>query len=293
MDDLIREFVEFTAVEKRQSPNTMISYRRDVSKFAHFISGRPVHSVTSSDIRSFLLKLQEEGLASSSISRQLSSLKSFFKFLVNEKYIQDNPAEILESPRPWRKLPDVLSMKEVERLMASTRNDSPEGCRDRAMLEVLYATGLRVSELVSLKTNDVDLQVGFLRSMGKGSKERVVPIGEMARQALKDYLLRIRPVLLKGRRAAEIFITRRGKKMTRQGFWKALKQYVRRAGIKARVSPHTLRHAFATHLLERGADLRSVQQMLGHSDISTTQIYTHILEERMREVHHRFHPRGE
>ena len=288
----MRQYSEFITVEKRQSLNTVSSYRRDISKFIKAFPKRSAESITTADIRSFLLCLRQEGLSSASTSRFLSSMRSFFGFLVNEKYLKENPVEIIESPKGWRKLPQVLSMDEVESLLAGPDITTSAGLRDQAMLEVLYACGLRVSELISLKVSDIDLQVGYLRSMGKGAKERVVPLGAVAVAVVEDYLLRSRPALLKGRKASELFITRLGKKMTRQGFWKLIKQYSRKMGIQGEVSPHTLRHAFATHLLARGADLRSVQHMLGHSDISTTQIYTHILEERMREVHDRHHPRA-
>ena len=218
--------------------------------------------------------------------------QSFFNFLCSENYLKENPAEILESPKQWRKLPNVIGLDEVEALLACPDPKTVRGIRDKAMLEVLYATGLRVSELVSLKSSDVDLEVGYLRSLGKGSKERVVPMGAIALEAVQDYIDVARRVLLNGNTAHELFITRLGRKMTRQGFWKILKAYALKANIKTSVSPHTLRHAFATHLLERGAGLRSVQEMLGHADISTTQIYTHILQDRMRKVHDEFHPRA-
>ncbi|GJL78310.1 MAG: tyrosine recombinase XerD [Nitrospinaceae bacterium] len=292
MTSILKEYTDFLKFEKRHSANTVEAYGRDISRFMDFIGDRPWATIGSSNIRAFLLKCREDGQNSRSTARYLSSLKSFFKFLCDEQHLKDNPAEILESPKLWRKLPDFLSLDDVEALLACPDPKTLFGVRDKAMLEILYATGLRVSELVSLKVVDVDLEVGFLRSMGKGSKERVVPIGSVAQDAVQDYLLIARRVFLKGNTAHELFITRRGSKMTRQGFWKILKTYALKANISANISPHTLRHAFATHLLERGADLRSVQEMLGHSDISTTQIYTHILEERMREVHDRFHPRA-
>lgn len=292
MKEYVKEYISFLSVEKRHSPHTVSAYRRDIAKFIDFFSNSSVASMTTSDIRIFLIKLQEEGLSSTSQARCLSSLKSFFKFLISEKYIKESPVEILETPRRWRRLPKLMSIAEVDALMDSPDKNTHHGIRDRAMLEVLYATGLRVSELVSLKKSDLNLEVGYLRSFGKGSKERIVPMGEAAQVAVKDYLLRSRPVFLKNGNVAEIFITQQGAGMTRQGFWKILKRYVLQANIKSSVSPHTLRHAFATHLLERGADLRSVQQMLGHSDISTTQIYTHILQQRLRDIHDQFHPRG-
>ncbi|MDA0690515.1 MAG: site-specific tyrosine recombinase XerD [Nitrospinae bacterium] len=292
MSPILKEYTDFLKIEKRHSPNTVEAYGRDISCFIAFIGDLPLATVDSTHIREFLLNCREEGQDSRSTARYLSSLKSFFKFLCDEDHLKDNPAEIMESPRIWRKLPGFLSLVDVEALLAAPDPKTLFGVRDKAMLEILYATGLRVSELVSLKLDDVDLEVGFLRSLGKGSKERVVPIGSVAQEAVQDYLLMARRLFLKGNTAHELFLTRRGSKMTRQGFWKILKAYALKANISASISPHTLRHAFATHLLEGGADLRSVQEMLGHADISTTQIYTHILEERMREVHDRFHPRA-
>jgi integrase/recombinase XerD len=292
MKERIQEYCDFLSIEKRHSPHTVESYRRDISVFSRQWGSGPLSDVTSQDIRSFLLNLRKQGLSAASIARSLSSLKSFFRFLVVEGYIQVNPGEVLESPRAWRKLPESLSTEDVERLLTCPDVSTPLGLRDRAMLEILYATGLRVSELTSLKISDLDLEVGYLRSFGKGAKERIVPIGDVALDAVKVYLDRSRNCFSGCESVADLFLSRRGKKMTRQGFWKIVKKYVLLAGIKKAVSPHTLRHAFATHLLERGANLRAVQEMLGHSDISTTQIYTHILEKRMREVHDRYHPRS-
>ena len=235
-------------------------------------------------------------MSTSSIARSLSSIKSFFKYLCQDNQLKNNPAIILETPKRWRKLPDVLTHEDVEKLLKGPDLNSKLGLRDKAMLEILYASGLRVSELVSLKVSQVNLEVGYVRTLGKGSKERIVPIGTLAKRAVENYIRNSRGSLISsrkdGRKADELFLTRRGLGMTRQGFWKILKGYVAKVNIKASVSPHTLRHAFATHLLERGADLRSVQQMLGHSDISTTQIYTHILGKRMLEIYQQFHPRS-
>ncbi len=292
MENILKEYTNFLKIEKRYSSNTVQAYYRDISRFLLFAGEGPLETFDSTKIRSYIMKCLEEGRNSRSTARYLSSLKSFFKFLCEENYLKDNPAEILESPKLWRKLPNIISLDEVEALLACPDPKTLFGIRDKAMLEVLYATGLRVSELISLKSSDVDLQVGFLRSMGKGSKERVVPLGAVAQSAVQDYIDIARRVLLKGNTAHELFITRRGSKMTRQGFWKILRAYALKANIRTNVSPHTLRHAFATHLLERGADLRSVQEMLGHADISTTQIYTHILQDRMRQVHDKFHPRA-
>jgi integrase/recombinase XerD len=295
MNNVIQEFSDYLRIEKRNSPNTVSAYRRDLFRFSAELPGQKVESVTTADIRDFLISLKEQGLSAASVARSLSSIKSFFKYLCQDKQFQDNPAEILETPKRWRKLPDVLSFEDVDNLLKSPNLDSALGLRDKAMLEVLYASGLRVSELINLKISQLDMEVGYLRTFGKGSKERIVPIGAVAKIAVENYILDSRPALASklkdGRKAEELFVTRRGQGMTRQGFWKLLKGYVIQANVRASVSPHTLRHAFATHLLERGADLRSVQQMLGHSDISTTQIYTHILGKRMLEVHQQFHPR--
>jgi len=292
MEELVREFTEHLFVEKRHSPNTVDGYRRDISRFVSFQPKTSLNSVTPSDIREFLLSLHNQGLSSRSIARSLSSLKSFFKYLMEESLIRDNPVETLETPKIWRKLPNTLSLKEVESLLNQPDIETPLGLRDKAMLEVLYATGVRVSELISLELNDMNLEVGYIRSYGKGGKERVIPLGEVAQSYLKVYLEQGRPRLVKNRTLPALFISRRKMPMTRQAFWKILKQYVLKANISVPVSPHTLRHAFATHLLERGANLRSVQQMLGHSDISTTQIYTHVVQERMREVFDKCHPRS-
>ncbi len=292
MEELVREFTEHLFVEKRHSPNTVDGYRRDISRFVSFQPKTSLKSVTLSDIREFLLSLHNQGLSSRSIARSLSSLKSFFKYLMEESLIRDNPVETLETPKIWRKLPNTLSLREVESLLNQPDTETLLGLRDKAMLEVLYATGVRVSELISLELNDMNLEVGYIRSYGKGGKERVIPLGEVAQTYLKVYLEQGRPRLVKNRIIPALFISRRKMPMTRQAFWKILKQYVLKANISVPVSPHTLRHAFATHLLERGANLRSVQQMLGHSDISTTQIYTHVVQERMREVFDKCHPRS-
>jgi integrase/recombinase XerD len=296
MKALIQEFSEYLRIEKRNSPHTVSAYRRDLSRFSAELAGQKVDSVTTADIRDFLISLREQGLSPASVARTLSSIKSFFKYLCQDKQFQDNPAEILETPKRWRKLPDVLSSEDVDNLLKIPDLESVLGLRDKAMLEILYASGLRVSELINLQISQLDMQVGYLRTLGKGSKERIVPIGAMAKRAVENYILNSRPALVSSRKddggkPEELFVSRRGRGMTRQGFWKLLKGYVTQANIRASVSPHTLRHAFATHLLERGADLRSVQQMLGHSDISTTQIYTHILGKRMLEIHQQFHPR--
>jgi len=293
MNKYVSEYTDYLKIEKRQAQNTLAAYRRDVSRFAKYLLNKRLDDAKIGDVRSFLVFLRnEEGLAPSSVARCLSSLKSFYEYLSVENLISENPTETIASPRPWRRLPNVMSVEEVDALIAAPDINTLAGIRDLAMLELIYATGLRVSELVSLKMSAVDLEVGYLRSLGKGSKERVVPIGDVAKTAIESYINNARPLFQKKRRSEDLFLTRRGNAMTRQGFWKILKKYSIKAKIEGAVSPHALRHAFATHLLERGADLRSVQMMLGHSDISTTQIYTHVLRQRMREVHERFHPRA-
>ena len=293
MNKYVSEYTDFLKIEKRQSQNTVESYRRDVSRFAMYLSNNQLGGTKTSDVRSFLVFLRnEEGLAPSSVARCLSSLKSFYNFLYVESLISENPIETIASPRPWRKLPNVMSMQEVDALIAAPDINTLAGVRDLAMLELMYATGLRVSELVSLKMGAVNLEVGYLRTLGKGAKERIVPIGDIAKTTIENYVINARPLFQKKYASEDLFLTRFGNAMTRQGFWKILKKYSIKAKIVGIVSPHALRHAFATHLLERGADLRSVQKMLGHADISSTQIYTHVLRERMREVHERFHPRA-
>ncbi|MGA2193487.1 MAG: site-specific tyrosine recombinase XerD, partial [Nitrospirota bacterium] len=244
------------------------------------------------DIRELLDYLRATGLSSSSAARTLVAVKGLHRFLLTEGRAVSDPTEALESPRRGLHLPKVLSGPEVEALLAAPAGDGLEPLRDKAMLEVLYAAGLRVSELVSLKIGDVEFEVGYIKAFGKGSKARVIPLGDDALSAIKSYIENSRQALLKGRNCAFLFVTRRGGGMTRQGFWKIIKKYARIAGIKREISPHVLRHSFATHLLEHGADLRSVQMMLGHSDIATTQIYTHVEAARLKKVHQEFHPRG-
>jgi integrase/recombinase XerD len=236
--------------------------------------------------------LKEQGLNTRSTARILVSVKQFYRFLLTEKIVEKDPTFLIRTPKMKMSIPGVLSLDDVETLLSSPDENSVEGARDKAMLEVLYATGIRVSELVGLELNDVNFELGYVLVYGKGGKERIVPLGEEAKKKLSNYLKLSRPKLLQVRTSIYLFVTRRGGKMTRQGFWKLIKNYANKIGINQRVSPHTLRHSFATHLLERGADLRTIQVMLGHSDISTTQIYTHIEKERLKEVHKKYHPRS-
>jgi integrase/recombinase XerD len=295
MNGIIAQFLDFLSVERGLAENTISSYRIDLSRFAAFLEKRRVSSfdaVKKDTLLKYLMELKDSGLAANSISRNLAAIKTFYRFLVNERFVKENVAGVLESPRLWKKLPDTLNIDEVEKLINAPDGRNWRGLRDKASLELMYATGMRVSELVNLKTNSVNMDVGFIRCVGKGSKERIIPLGNKAKEAITRYMEKSRVKLAKkGSQDQSLFLSRLGKKMSRQSFWKMIKAYAGKAGIKKSISPHKLRHSFATHLLERGADLRIVQEMLGHSDISTTQIYTHINKERLKSIHHKFHPR--
>ena len=290
----VREYLDYCRIEKGLSANSLQAYRRDLTRFADFLQarGRPVRGAGGADLRAFLDSLYEAGLGARSVARHLSSLRSLYLYLRQQNYLAADPTANLTSPAQWKKLPNYLSLDEVDRLLAETDSQSPLGSRNRAMLQLLYATGLRVSELVRARTAELDVKMGVLRTTGKGSKTRLVPVGSEALEAVEDYVRRARPALLRNRPSEYLFVTARGGAMTRQGYWKLLKLQGLAAGVGKRLTPHVLRHSFATHLLERGADLRSLQMMLGHADISTTQIYTHVLRKRLREVYDKHHPRG-
>lgn len=292
MYDLVDEFITYLRVERGLAENTIHAYSRDLIRFMTYLETRNLTPVESSRvvIRDYLGNLTHE-LSKRSQARNVSAIKTFYRFLVSEGKMKENPARLVETPRIQQKLPDILSVDEVERLLLQPDGATPLGQRDRAMLELLYATGLRVSELVHLRLLDVNLEAGFVKTLGKGSKERMVPFGEKARQAVKTYLLDGRSALLKEGHPPYLFLNFRGKPLTRQGFWKIIKNHGIMAGIKKNIKPHGLRHSFASHLLEAGADLRSVQLMLGHADITTTQIYTHVTRERLKELHGTCHPR--
>jgi len=293
-DPLLDRFLEHLVVERGLAQNTLDAYRRDLTRYAAYLRGRK-QAVTALDrtvIPRYLLALREAGLNPRSVARHLSAIRQFHRFLVREGIVTEDPTAHLESPRPWRRLPGVLSRAEVERLLAPRPLQSPQAFRDRAMLEVLYASGLRVSELVGLRLSDLDFNVGVVRVLGKGNKERLVPLGDAAIESLRAYLTQARPLLERRRAVPHLFLGRHGRGLTRQMFWILLRRYVRAAGITKRVTPHTLRHSFATHLLEGGADLRVVQLMLGHADIGTTQIYTHVSRARLKAIHAKYHPRG-
>ncbi len=292
-EEALKVFLEFLSVEKGLSLNTVLSYSRDIQKIFRFFQKDKVqwNKAKEEDLVKFIHHQSRAGLSARSLARLISSLKSFYKFLILDGILKKNPAVNLTSPKTWLALPQFLTLKEVELLLAQPDERDVRGLRDKAMLELLYATGLRVSELVSLKPKDLNLEDGFLLCRGKGNKERIVPLGGSAMRALRKYLAKARPKLMK-QPDESLFLSRRGKAFTRQGFWKLLKSYAQKAGLEMKISPHTLRHSFATHLLERGADLRSVQLMLGHSQITTTQIYTHVSRERLRRVYEKFHPRA-
>jgi integrase/recombinase XerD len=292
-EGLVQAFLEFLVVEKGLAPNTALSYRRDLGKYLLFLG--QVHSqplkAGEEDLIRFIHQQSRSGLGARSLARLISTLRSFHKFLVREGKRGEDPAANLTSPRTWLALPKFLTVEEVERLLAQPDVGSAQGVRDQAMLEVLYAAGLRVSELAALKTENVNWNGGFLICQGKGGKERIVPLGGSAIRAVKRYMEEVRSKLAKSP-SPILFLTRRGRAFTRQGIWKLLKAYAARAGLPDRIGPHVLRHSFATHLLERGADLRSVQLMLGHIQITTTQIYTHVSRERLRRVYDKYHPRA-
>jgi len=289
---LADRFINHLRVERGLADNTIQSYSRDLIRFLGHLEKRGLSPViaTRNDISVYIESL-EGSLSLRSITRAVSALKMFFRFLINEGKLTESPTRLLDSIKLPRRLPGVLSGDEVDLLLSGPDPSSSLGMRDRAMLELLYATGLRVSELTGLRMANINLEAGFVRTVGKGTKERIVPMGEKARNALKSYIHDGRPGLLKGRNSTVLFVNSRGSQMSRQGFWKIIKNYGIIAGIKKRITPHSLRHSFASHLLEGGADLRSVQVMLGHADISTTQIYTHVTRERLKQVHEKYHPR--
>ena len=295
MNSALEDFLNYLNVERGLSQNTIVAYRSDIEKFIEHLEKKKgikeLGTAKRQDISNYLLHLKDRGISSNSISRALVSIKMFFKFLIAEHYIKDDVTAALESPKLIRPLPKILGLQEVEKLLASPNLKDWMGVRDKAALELMYATGMRVSEIVNLKTADLNFDLGIVKCKGKGGKERIVPLGKKAKNALSRYMDNVRGRLLKARSDPHLFLTRLGRKISRQSFWKMIKSYTRQSRIKKNITPHTLRHSFATHLLERGADLRVVQEMLGHADISTTQIYTHINRERLKAIHKQFHPR--
>lgn len=295
MHQLLDRFLHYLTVEKGLSRNTIEAYSQDLNRFIGYLEEKgtkEIKEVSKVEIRGFLLSLKRMGLSSKTVARVLVSIRGLFRFLNEEAILKADPSEEIESPKIAKTLPEVLSLNEVEKLLEQPDPKHSQGMRDRAMLEILYATGMRVSELVRLQIDHVHLEAGYVLLYGKGSKERIVPIGHEAMKWVEIYLKEARPKLLRKRESPFVFVNRSGKPMSRQQFWKSLKTYGRKALIQKRITPHLLRHCFASHLLERGADLRSVQLMLGHVDISTTQIYTHVTGERLKKIHQRYHPRG-
>jgi integrase/recombinase XerD len=294
MKELIDTFLNYLSVERGLAKNTIISYREDLNSYIDFIYSRHIDAlskITKTDVTNFMLNQKDRGVSINSIARRLAAVRMFHRFLVRERILKTDPTSLIDSPKLWRKIPDTLSLNEVDALIAQPDIRDKQGIRDKAILETLYATGMRVSEAVNLKVDNVNLDIGFLRCIGKGNKERIIPLGKKAINGIQRYLKITRPYLLKKKESEFLFLNRFGKKISRQSLWKIIKRYARCARIKKAIKPHTLRHSFATHLLERGADLRSVQEMLGHSNISTTQIYTHINKERLKTIHRMFHPR--
>ncbi len=291
----IDEYMNFLAVERGASLNTLEAYSRDIRQFLEFTQTAgiaSVESVKADHVTTFLGELREQGLSSTSMNRKLAAIRGFFKYLLREGRLEENPLARIKIARTWMRLPGTLSREEMETLLDQPVDATPAGIRDRAILELLYASGVRVSELATVTLNRVNRQMGFLVTLGKGRKERIVPVGQSALEWLARYIDDVRPLLLKRKGSNILFLNRSGAGFTRQGLWKLIKKYARMAGLEKKVHPHTFRHSFATHLLEGGADLRSVQVMLGHTDISTTQIYTHVTRDRLKEIHRKYHPRG-
>ena len=292
----VKAYVTHLTVERRLAANSVEGYARDLGLLAEFATGRgrPIESLARRDLERFVRDLMSDGRSPRSVARAIACYRGFYRFLVIDGRVKASPAGDLRPPRAWKALPRYLAVEEVDLLLAQPDVTTPRGLRDRALIELLYATGMRVSELTGLRPADVNLEASYLTCTGKGDRQRIVPIGDEAVVWVRRYLRDARGTLLRKRRSSRLFVNARGggQGLTRVGFWKILKGYVRQAGMKAAVSPHVLRHSFATHLLERGADLRAIQTMLGHADLSTTQIYTHVLERRMRTVYDRFHPRA-
>jgi len=291
LSDLIGEFLRYLLIDKGYSENTIESYKRDLDKFLEYNKNKSINNISNEDLKEYIKYLNDIGLNEKSIARNISSLKSFYKFLVISKYISSNTSDSLYLPKIKKSLPSTLTEEEVMSLLDIELIDN-FSYRNKAMLELLYATGLRVSELINLKLQDVDFSQDIIRTFGKGSKERIIPIGDYAKEYLEKYIYEYRGSMLKKVSSEYIFLNNHGKQMTRQGFFKIIKKIAKEKGINKELSPHTLRHSFASHLLKYGADLRTIQELLGHSDISTTQIYTHITNEELKQNYNEFHPHG-
>ncbi|MDP4094432.1 MAG: site-specific tyrosine recombinase XerD [Bacillota bacterium] len=294
MEALVQKFVNFLERDKRLSLNTLQSYRRDIEQYISYLREMNLQNISTTNkttVIAYLLSLQKKGRATSTISRNLASIRSFYQYIAKNKLIDHDPTSDLESPKVEKKLPQILSTKEVELLLDQPKCTDLKGYRDKAMLELLYATGIRVSELINLDTQDINLDMGFIKC-NKGNRERMIPIGSMAISAIQEYLAKARSLLIQRNDEKAMFVNINGRRLTRQGFWKIIKQYKNQAKISKDITPHTLRHSFAAHLLENGADLRSIQEMLGHSDISSTQIYAQIAKNKIKEIYKKTHPRA-
>jgi len=295
MTDFIEDFLNYLSVERGLAQNTLLAYRRDLAAYAEHLKKNGVADSAQTrreQITEYIFHQKKSGLSATSICRSLAAIKTYHRFLVREGLAKEDPTALVDTPKIWKRVPDVLSQGEIELILKAAQGKKSQQVRDTAILELFYASGLRVSELVNLRVDNVNFDIGYVRCVGKGSKERIIPVGRTAREAVARYCQEARPKLTKGQMITDLFLSRLGRRMTRQSIWKLIKFYARKANIKKEIKPHTLRHSFATHLLEHGADLRSVQEMLGHSDISTTQIYTHVDRERLRSIHKQFHPRG-
>jgi integrase/recombinase XerD len=293
VDPLLRDFLNYLSVEKGLSRNTLEAYGLDLAAYANYLEGKGLKNwekVTREHILGFMIEEKKRGQEASSIARRLVAVKMFHRFLVSERHLKEDVTSVLESPKLWKRLPHFLTPKEMESMLGAPDTQKPAGLRDRALLECLYASGMRVSEIVGLKLTDVNLDSGFIRCCGKGGKERIVPVGRQAIRFCEDYLRKVRA----GQKALSdhFFIGKRKRGLSRQFIWQIIKKYARQSGVHKTLTPHTFRHSFATHLLERGADLRVVQELLGHADISTTQIYTHVSRDHLKQIHAKFHPRG-
>lgn len=295
MQDTLQDYLNYLSVERGLSKNTLESYARDLRQYLSYLKDKKklkLSETTQATVIGYLLQMQAKGKATATLSRSLAAIKSYYHFLFREERIERDPTMNLDAPKQEKRLPRVLSVEDVERLLEQPDLKVPSGIRDRAMLEVLYATGLRVSELVFLKVSDVNLEMGYIKCLGKGSKERIVPLGSMALKYVRHYLEHARRFLASSLHEDTLFLNHHGHRLTRQGFWKIIKKYAENIQLEEEITPHTLRHSFATHLLENGADLRSVQEMLGHADIATTQIYTHLTKNKIKEVYDKTHPRA-
>ncbi len=293
MKNLIENYFEYLQNTKKASSNTMMSYKRDILKFIEHLekNGTKIEKTNGTSVLEYLMGLQKSGMSASTVSRSLASIRSLYRFMQNNGIITKDPTSQLHSLKSEKKLPDVLTNEEVERLLSQPNVSELKGCRDKAMLEILYATGMRVSEMIDLKLSDVDMNIGYI-NCNHGNKLRVIPIYSLAKKAVKDYIDGARSFLVKGSGEDTLFVNYNGGKMTRQGFWKIIKNYAKTAGIETPITPHTLRHSFATHLLENGADLKSIQEMLGHTDISSTQVYAQVVKKHLNDVYKSSHPRA-